>query len=211
LKPVKLLIADEHPIVMDGLVRLIDPAQIELLGFVKTTEELAGALESDTPQVLVSDVRLGGIDVMKPLESFAVAEAKFRIVFFSAHSNPTYIARAATLNCYDYLLKTSPTSELIEAVLAAGAGKPTPPESLLIKTRKRARKTSQWDQVVVTLTQREKQVLQHVALGLSNREIGRSLGISVETVKEHVQNTLRKLDANDRTQAAVWAVRQGLI
>ena len=63
----------------------------------------------------------------------------------------------------------------------------------------------------VPLTNRELQVLRHVALGLSNREIGRSLGISIETVKEHVQNILRKIDASDRTQAAVWAVRQRLV
>ena len=211
MKTVKLLIADDHPVVSDGLVSLIDPAKIELMGLVTTTDELVHSLENDPPQVLVTEVRLGGIDVMKPLESFAVANANFRVVFFSSNSNPTYIARAATLNSFDYLLKTIPTSELVAAVLAAAAGHPTPPDSLLIKTRKRAGNTSQWDQVVVTLTQREKQVLQHVAMGLSNREIGRSLGISVETVKEHVQNTLRKLDANDRTQAAVWAVREGLI
>ena len=63
----------------------------------------------------------------------------------------------------------------------------------------------------VQLTRRETQVLRHLALGLSNKEIGRSLGISVETVKEHVQNVLRKLAVKDRTQAAVWAVRKGLV
>ena len=61
------------------------------------------------------------------------------------------------------------------------------------------------------LTNRETQVLRHVSMGLSNREIGKSLGISVETVKEHVQNILRKLDVNDRTQAAVWALKKGMI
>ena len=63
----------------------------------------------------------------------------------------------------------------------------------------------------IPLTNREVQVLRHVALGLSNREIGRSLEISVETVKEHVQNILRKIKVSDRTQAAVWAVRKGLV
>ena len=63
----------------------------------------------------------------------------------------------------------------------------------------------------VSLTQRESQVLRHMALGLSNKEIGRSLEISVETVKEHVQNILRKIHVTDRTQAAVWAVRRNLV
>jgi DNA-binding NarL/FixJ family response regulator len=61
------------------------------------------------------------------------------------------------------------------------------------------------------LTNREMQVLRHVSMGLSNREVGKSLGISVETVKEHVQNILRKLNVNDRTQAAVWAVKNQLV
>jgi DNA-binding NarL/FixJ family response regulator len=74
-----------------------------------------------------------------------------------------------------------------------------------------ARRKDRSDSHDIPLTNRELQVLRHVALGLSNREIGRSLGISIETVKEHVQNILRKVDANDRTQAAVWAVRRGLI
>ena len=63
----------------------------------------------------------------------------------------------------------------------------------------------------VPLTNRETQVLRHMALGLSNKEIGRSLTISIETVKEHVQNILRKIAVSDRTQAAVWAVRKGLV
>jgi DNA-binding NarL/FixJ family response regulator len=65
--------------------------------------------------------------------------------------------------------------------------------------------------VDVALTQRETPVLRHLALGLSNKEIGRSLSISIETVKEHVQHLLRKINAADRTQAAVWAVRKGLV
>ena len=63
----------------------------------------------------------------------------------------------------------------------------------------------------IPLTQRETQVLRHMALGLSNKEIAQSLTISVETVKEHVQNILRKIDATDRTQAAVWAVKRQLV
>jgi DNA-binding NarL/FixJ family response regulator len=74
-----------------------------------------------------------------------------------------------------------------------------------------ARRKDRSDTNDIPLTNRELQVLRHIALGLSNREIARSLGISIETVKEHVQNILRKVDANDRTQAAVWAVRRGLI
>jgi DNA-binding NarL/FixJ family response regulator len=73
----------------------------------------------------------------------------------------------------------------------------------------RARKATA--QSEAPLTRRETQVLRHLALGLNNKEIGQSLGISVDTVKEHVQNILRKISLNDRTQAAVWAIRRGLV
>ena len=97
----------------------------------------------------------------------------------------------------------------MDAITSAASGAPTPPDSLLTTTKTRMRKSNQDSDS--PLTNRETQVLQHVSMGLSNREIGKSLGISVETVKEHVQNILRKLNVNDRTQAAVWAVKKGMI
>ena len=99
---------------------------------------------------------------------------------------------------------------MIRAIESAARGEQTPETSLLVTTSTRMRRTSSRS-ANSPLTKREMQVLQHVAMGLSNREVGKALGISVETVKEHVQNILRKLDVNDRTQAAVWAVRQGFV
>ena len=81
----------------------------------------------------------------------------------------------------------------------------------MVETQARMRRPRQSIDHDVPLTNREMQVLRHIAMGLSNREIGKSLEISVETVKEHVQNILRKLDVNDRTQAAVWAVKRKLV
>ena len=125
-------------------------------------------------------------------------------------SNPTNIARASALGCFEFIQKTSPIEKLVTALLSAAAGQPTPPTSLLSTTKTRMKRIGSGP-AESPLTKRESQVLQHVAMGLSNREIGKSLGISVETVKEHVQNILRKLDVNDRTQAAVWALKNGMI
>jgi DNA-binding NarL/FixJ family response regulator len=129
----------------------------------------------------------------------------------STYDNPTYIARAVALGASDYLLKGVSRPQLLASITAKG------PEGAAVRSEPlrrvvgamETRRTDVDDGV--SLTQRESQVLRHMALGLSNKEIGRSLEISVETVKEHVQNILRKIQVNDRTQAAVWAVRRKLV
>ena len=94
----------------------------------------------------------------------------------------------------------------------AAAKEPAPDSSMLRRIQVTMQKRKdRADSKEIPLTNRELQVLRHIALGLSNKEIGTSLSISVETVKEHVQNILRKLDSTDRTAAAVWAVKSGLI
>ncbi len=208
---VKIVVADEYPVILDGLRAVSGQFGIQVVGTVTSSDRLLDAIKKHRPAVLVTEVRLDGSDVIRKLETHSASETGCRIVFFSGSDNPVNFARADTIDCFDYILKSEPTVKLWQAVNAAAEGKSTPKNSLLKTTRKRVRETSHWDAAEVPLTHREIQVLQHVAMGLSNREIGRSLGISVETVKEHVQNTLRKLDANDRTQAAVWAVREGLI
>ena len=130
---------------------------------------------------------------------------------FTGHETPTYVARAVALGAAGFLMKGATKDEIITAITRAHAGLPPETDSLMGKTRNtmvRRRPTYDED---MPLTNREVQVLRHIALGLSNREIGRSLEISVETVKEHVQNLIRKLGAGDRTEAAVWAVKKGLV
>jgi len=129
---------------------------------------------------------------------------------FTAFDNPTYIARAVAAGAHDYILKSCSRDELLDSIMNAASGQ------IPVRAGELRRVATTMSNRVATpdpdipLTQREMQVLRHVALGLSNKEIAQSLTISVETVKEHVQNILRKLAVSDRTQAAVWAVRRGL-
>ena len=111
----------------------------------------------------------------------------------------------------DYVLKGSSRQKIIETIRNAAEGTPPGPTSALGAVAGTMSEKKPLRDAESPLTRRETQVLRHVALGLSNKEIGQSLGISIETVKEHVQNILRKISVNDRTQAAVWAVRRGLV
>jgi DNA-binding NarL/FixJ family response regulator len=127
----------------------------------------------------------------------------------SAFGDPAYLARSATLKANDYLLKDAPLSAIVEAIRRVCDDQPIP-ESSLLRTIRRPTSYRQRD-LKNPLTDRETQVLRHISQGMSNTEIGVTLGISVETVKEHVQNIIRKLDVEDRTQAAVWAVKSGIV
>ena len=207
----KILIADDHPIVIKGVEQEANGEGMSIVGSVCSNEKIFDAYSQLKPDVLVCEVRIGGRDTLRTIEQLKDAFPDICVVVFSGSDNPSYVARAAALGCHDYVLKTSSGRQLITIVRNGANGYPTNADSLLLKTRTRMRRKPILGDTECPLTARELQVLKHVAMGLSNREIGKSLGISVETVKEHVQNILRKLDVNDRTQAAVWAVKKGMV
>ena len=210
MMPLRICIADDHPIAREGIHKVAKDAGMEVIGHVDSVDKIVESVTSHRPTVLVTEVRLGGHDALKSLEKINVEGHECSVVVFSSNSNPTNIARASALGCYDFILKTSSVDDLVQAITNAAGGVPRPESSLLLKTKTRMRRSASGN-VDSPLTNRETQVLRHVSMGLSNREVGKSLGISVETVKEHVQNILRKLDVNDRTQAAVWALRNNMI
>ncbi len=209
---IRLLIADDHELVRSGLVAMLEGTEIEIIAQATNADEaLALALEH-RPAVILTDVRMPPRDGLLVIEKIREASPETQVVVFSTYDNPTYVARSIAMGAADYVLKGANRHQLTTAILRAARGEEPPETSLLQKLKSSmARRKDRSDTNDIPLTNRELQVLRHIALGLSNREIGRSLGISIETVKEHVQNILRKVDANDRTQAAVWAVRRGLI
>jgi DNA-binding NarL/FixJ family response regulator len=121
------------------------------------------------------------------------------------------VGRSRGIGASEYLTLQSPIAHIVEVIRRAARGETAPSGSLLHSFKERMLRPRTEQETQTPLTERELQVLRHVAHGLSNREIGGSLGISIETVKEHVQNILRKIDVKDRTQAAVWAVKGGFV
>jgi len=134
-----------------------------------------------------------------------------KFVFVTEIDNPTYMARARAVGAASCLLMGFSQRELVTAIENAAAGKTAAGSGPYAKIAASMEPRDAQAARDSGLTPRESQVLSHVAFGLSNDEIARSLEISVETVKEHVQNMLRKLAVNDRTQAAVWAVKSGVV
>ena len=208
---IRLLVCDDHEVIRTGLVSLLAGSDIEIIAEAANGKEAVEQAEAHHPDVVLLDIRMPDGDGLSTLEKLRTAVPDSRVVMLSTYDNPTYIARAVALGASDYVLKGS-TREAIVATITAAAEGESPSRSGELRRVAGAMKIRQvLDDDEVPLTQRETQVLRHVALGLSNKEIGRSLEISVETVKEHVQNILRKIAVSDRTQAAVWAVRRGLV
>jgi DNA-binding NarL/FixJ family response regulator len=209
--PIRLLICDDHEVIRTGLACLLAGTDIQIIAEAANGKDAIKAALKDKPDVILLDIRMPDGDGLSTLEKLRSKVPESKVVMLSTYDNPTYIARAVALGACDYVLKGSPRESIIATITAAAAGE-SPSRSGEMKRIAAAMKVRQViDDDDVPLTQRETQVLRHVALGLSNKEIGKSLEISVETVKEHVQNILRKIAVSDRTQAAVWAVRKGLV
>ena len=207
---VKIVLADDHPIVCKGISKEAQDLGMDVVHVANSPEKLVESVVQHRPDVLITEVRLGGHDALKSLELIKTEVPECQVIVYTAFHNPTNIARASALGCYEFILKTAEMSAVTEAMRQAALGTPTNENSLLVTTKTRMKRSAKFGSES-PLTNRETQVLRHVSMGLKNREIGKSLGISVETVKEHVQNILRKLDVNDRTQAAVWAIRNEFI
>jgi DNA-binding NarL/FixJ family response regulator len=207
---IRVLIADDHEVIRLGLRRQLRNDAFEVVGEVDNFADLLPTVVSAKPEVVVLDVRLGSHDTLSQLETMIQANGGTRVVVFSDSENPTYIARSSALGASDYVLKSARAVEVVQAILRAQRGEVAPETSEIYRVRKLMHRRREVPDNDTSLTNREYQVLRHISYGLSNREIGLSLGISIETVKEHVQNILRKVDVSDRTQAAVWAVRRGL-
>lgn len=208
---VRLLIVDDHELVRSGLKTLLSDSGIDIVGEAANGPDAVRQARKLKPDVVLLDIRMNDGDGLAALEEIHAQQPETRVVMLSTYDNPTYMARAHALGASDYVLKGASTDVMIATIKAVAAGEAPSRHGELQKVAGTMATRQKQVDGEVQLTQRETQVLRHLALGLSNKEIGQSLSISIETVKEHVQHLLRKMDVTDRTQAAVWAVRRGLV
>jgi DNA-binding NarL/FixJ family response regulator len=211
--PVKLLVVDDHEVIRTGIVDLLSGSTVKVVAEASTNAEAIKMAAKHRPDVILLDIRLSGEDGLEAIKRLKKAVPKASVIIFSIFDNPTYIARAIALGAADYLLKGSSLSDLLKVINAAAEGKSPSSVGALKKVadvlaRQQAVKI---DNSRFGLTSRETQVLRHVAFGLSNQEVADALKIRLDTVKEHVQNILRKIGATHRTQAALWALKKGLV
>jgi DNA-binding NarL/FixJ family response regulator len=208
---IRLLIADDHLVVRTGLRSLLMDTDIEIVGEATTGEEAIRMATSTNPDVALLDIRMPNGDGLSTLSRIKLEAPDLPILVYSTYDNPTYVARAVALGANGYLLKGASREQLIDAIRKAAAGEAAWTRDELRRITGALATPRLMSDVDAPLTQRENEVLRQLAFGLTNKEIAQALNISYETVKEHVQHILRKIGVSDRTQAAVWAVRKGLV
>lgn len=208
---IRLLVADDHEVVRCGLKSLVSGTDIEVAGEARTGEETVRMVSSVNPDVVLLDIRMPEGDGLTTLGRIKLERPDLPILILSTYDNPTYVARAVALGANGYVLKGDPRDRLVDAIHTAANGESAWTRDELRRVTGALATPRLNADVEVPLTQRESEVLRQLALGLTNKEIAQALHISYETVKEHVQHILRKVGVSDRTQAAVWAVRKGLV
>lgn len=205
---IRVVLVDDHPLAREGLRNLLDKAiDIEVVGEADNGTAALHLVETLKPDVLVLDMEmpdLSGVEVAQRLKS---ANASVRVLALSAHNDKAYIVGLLANGAAGYLVKEEMLQTIVEAVRGVARGE----QGWL--SRQVSAQISSWTQETQNnnLTPREMEVLALVVEGKTNQEIGLALGISEKTVEKHLVNVFAKLAVSSRVEAAVYAVREGLV
>jgi DNA-binding NarL/FixJ family response regulator len=205
---IRLMICDDHPAVRAGLETLLEGSDIGVAVQAETCDEAVRLAEKGKPDVVLLDIRLGGDDGLEALRKIKRNHPALPVLIFSIADDLNDMAHAHKLGADGYIVKTIKQNDLQEIIRRAVAKKKTWSIPQIRKIKSRAGAQAAETRKPFPLSKREGQVLSRLISGSSsNEEIAEYLGIDVETVKQYVKNILRKLHVEDRTQAALWALR----
>ena len=208
---IRLLVADDHPMVRAGVKKMIEDKDIKIVAECADGVEALTQTLKRKPDVVLMDIRMPQRDGLNALGRIKIENPDMPVLMYSGFDNPTYIARAVALGANGYLMKNCSVGELISAIKTAAKGEDTWTRTELRRVTGALATPRPGISLEAPLTQREIEVVRYICDGMTNKQIGEEMEISYETVKEHVQHILRKIGLTDRTQAATWALRIGLI
>jgi NarL family two-component system response regulator LiaR len=205
---VRVVIADDHRVVRDGLCYLLSQEPgVEVAGEAGDGRQAIDVVAATHPDVLLLDLYMPGLDGHAVLAALQEAPHQPAVVVLTSATDDEHLVRAMHAGATSYLLKTAPAEQVIAAVRDAAAGTASLSPELLTRLTQALRRPPPPDPLR-QLSPRERDVLQLIARGRSNRQIARDLAIGEQTVKTHVSSILGKLGLQDRVQAAIFALRQ---
>lgn len=210
--PVKVLLADDHSMIREGIKQLLEiGGEIQVVGEAADGIECLNLLKRVKADVLLLDINMPKMNGLQVLEKVNKGQTDTKVLMLTVHNEIEYLIKAIEIGIDGYLLKDSGSAELKKAIFSIYNGeKYIQPELTPLLNQKLVEKESDLDKLH-SLTKRELQILKLIAEGLFNKEIGDRLDISERTVKNHVFNLFKKIDAADRTQAAVFAIRNNVV
>ncbi len=209
---IRLMLADDHRMLREGLSRSMTEHGFDVVGEARDGVEAVNMAYSLKPDVILMDVTMPEMDGVEACRQVRAAVPDTRVVMLTMHADQEVLANAIRAGACGYLVKDCSTEEIASAVRMAANGdtalSPQLAASMLDEVRKLDMAPSREERVV---TKREEEVLQLIADGCSTSEVADQMYISQKTVKNHLASIYQKLDARDRTQAVLQAVRMGIV
>ena len=208
----KVMIADDHSLIREGIKQLLEfDGSIEVVAEAAHGVECLEKLESCIPDVLLLDINMPEKNGLEVLEEIKKKEYDLKVLILTVHNELEYLIKAVDMGVDGYIMKDSESAELKKAIQAVLDGENYIQASLIPALNNRLANRDIDKDKIDSLTGRELEVLIQVAKGMFNKEIAMNLNISERTVKNHVSNIFKKIDVSDRTQAAVFAIKNNII
>ena len=210
---IKIMITDDHSMIREGLKNLLElEGDIEVIAEAENGEECLEKLASGVkPDVLLLDINMPKMNGLEVLKNLKERKLKIKVLVLTVHNETEYLMKAVDIGINGYVLKDSESSELKKAITAIADGENYIQPSLIPALNSKMIEKNEDELKIDSLTKRELQVLKEVAVGKFNRDIAKEMEISERTVKNHISSIFKKLDVTDRTQAAVFAIRNNLV
>lgn len=212
MSAIRVMIADDHSLIREGLRQLLEfDGSIKVVGEAANGVECLENLKKYDPEVLLLDINMpemNGIEVLKKLKQ---DQSTVKVLILTVHNELDYLMNAVDIGVEGYIMKDSESSELKKAIRAVRDGENYIQPSLIPALNNRLMNRDIDKDRVASLTNRELEVLIQVANGMFNKEIATNLNISERTVKNHISNIFKKIEVSDRTQAAVFAIKNNII
>ncbi|MDR1471749.1 MAG: response regulator transcription factor [Synergistaceae bacterium] len=209
---IRIVLADDHRLFRDGLRRLLElESDIEIAGEAKDGVEAVDLILETDPDIVLLDINMPRMDGGQVIAKLKGSHIHSKFVAITAYDDEEHLANLSALGINGYILKSSSMPDLLAALRSVNSGESYVDPKVAGKLLSSFQKHKEENDVLLLLTQREKEVLFWLSQGFNNLEISAKMVLSEKTVKNHVSHLLKKLGLNDRTQAAVLAWRMGLV
>ncbi len=209
---VKVMLADDHALMREGIKHLLEfDGSIEVIDEASGGEECLEKLKKVNPDILLLDINMPDMNGIEVLEILKRERNPVKVLMLTVHSEVEYLIKAVDIGAEGYILKDSGFDELKEAIQTIMSDGSYIQPSLLPALNSRLINRNIDKEKLDSLTKREVEILIQVASGMFNKEIASNLNISERTVKNHIFNIFKKIDVSDRTQAAVFAIRNNIV
>ena len=208
----KVMLVDDHALIREGIKQLLEfDGSIDVIEQASDGAECLEKLQHVQPDILLLDINMPNVNGIEVLEEIKKKNIPVKVLMLTVHSEAEYLVQAVDIGANGYILKDSGSEELKKAIQSVMDGDSYIQPSLIPSLNSRLVNRDIDKEKIAALTKREMEILTQIAGGMFNKEIAMNLNISERTVKNHISNIFKKIDVFDRTQAAVFAIRNNIV